>query len=220
MRQILKKILSPFLKKASAVYLKKRRKYTYKDISVWVEPTVFPPFLTISTRILLDFIDGLPQKDLRFLELGCGCGIISILAAKKGARVTATDINEIALTALAQNAAENSVDVEAVFSDLFENLSGREFDCIIINPPYYPKEPQSVAERAWFCGSDFNYFEALFAQLPVFSTAENNIYLILSEDCDLPTIQSIAFKNRMGFDTIKEKKVAGEKNYIFRITRL
>lgn len=183
MRKILKKIASPFLQKASAIYLKKRRKYRFKDIAVWVEPTVFPPFITISTKILLEFVETLELKDKSFLELGCGCGIISILAAKKEAIVTSTDINPIALSALTENAKENQVHIEIIESDLFQKLQNKTFDFIIINPPYYPKNPRSIAENAWFCGENFEYFESLFSQLPKYLTMENSTYMILSVDC-------------------------------------
>lgn len=217
MRTFIKKIVSPFLKKASAIYFTKPRKYRYKNISVWVEPTVFPPFLTMSTKLLLEFIEPLPLQNKTVLELGCGCGIVSILAAQKGAKVTATDINEVALSALEKNAEANQVSIEISASDLFENLVGKTFDTIIINPPYYPKQPKSMAENAWFCGENFEYFERLFHQLPSFITAENTIYMILSEDCDLQKIKAIASKNAIAFYLIHEKKVAGEVHFIFQL---
>ncbi len=220
MKTIIKRILSPVLQRASAFYLKKRRKYSYKNISVWVEPTVFPPFLTISTKLLLELIEPLPLKNKTFLELGCGCGIISISAAQKGARVTATDINEVALSALQQNAASNRVWIEIVKSDLFEKLQGKIFDYIAINPPYYPKNPISVAQNAWFCGENFEYFEMLFEQIPKFLTAENATYMILSEDCDLDKIKAKALKNDIAFDLILEKRVAFETNFIFELRKL
>jgi len=220
MKAIIKRIISPILQHASSIYLKKRRKYSYKNISVWVEPTVFPPFLTISTKLLLEFMETLALKDKTFLELGCGCGIISILAAKKEAKVTATDINEIALEALEKNAADNSVSIAITKSDLFENLRGQSFDIIIINPPYYPKAPNSMSENAWFCGENFEYFERLFVQLRDYSTSDNETYMILSEDCELEKIKAIALKNEMAFELVSEKKVAAEKNYIFRLRKL
>jgi len=220
MKAIIKRIISPILQQASSIYLKKRRKYSYKNISVWVEPTVFPPFLTISTKLLLEFMETLALKDKTFLELGCGCGIISILAAKKEAKVTATDINAIALEALQRNAADNCVSIAITKSDLFENVRGQTFDIIMINPPYYPKTPNSIAENAWFCGENFEYFEKLFVQFSDFSTSENEIYMILSEDCELEKIKAIALKNEMAFELVSEKKVAAEKNYIFRLGNL
>jgi release factor glutamine methyltransferase len=220
MRTLLKRIAAPFLKKASAIYLSKPRKYTYAAISVWVEPTVFPPFITISTKLLLEFVESLSLKEKKVLELGCGCGIISVLAAKKGARITATDINTIALEALEKNASNNAVSIEVIFSNLFENLKEKHFDFVIINPPYYPKTPNSIAENAWFCGENFEYFEKLFLQLPDFITAENKIYMILSEDCELKKIKAIALKNKIAFELVLEKKVVAEKNYIFQLSKL
>ncbi len=219
MRSLLKRIASPFLKKASAIYLSRPRKYTYKSISVWVEPTVFPPFITFSTKLLLQFIEPLSLKEKKVLELGCGCGIISILAAKKGAQVTASDINSTALKALEKNAAKNTVLIDVVLSDLFENLNGQSFDFIIINPPYYPRNPVSIAENAWFCGENFEYFEKLFSQLPTFITVQNKIYMILSEDCDLQKIKAIALKNEITFELLLEKKVVAEKNYIYQLRK-
>ena len=220
MRKILKKIASPFLQKASAIYLKKRRKYRFKDIAVWVEPTVFPPFITISTKILLEFVETLELKDKSFLELGCGCGIISILAAKKEAIVTSTDINPIALSALTENAKENQVHIEIIESDLFQKLQNKTFDFIIINPPYYPKNPRSIAENAWFCGENFEYFESLFSQLPKYLTMENSTYMILSVDCELEKIKAIALQNKITLHLVQEIKVVGETNFIFKLDLL
>jgi release factor glutamine methyltransferase len=220
MKAIIKRILSPILQKSSAVYLNKRRKYTYKNISVWVEPTVFPPFITISTKLLLEFIDTLSLKDKTVLELGCGCGILSILAAQKGAAITATDINVVALSALHQNTIDNKVTMSILQSDLFEKLQGSTFDYIIINPPYYPKNPVSIAEKAWFCGENFEYFEKLFQQLPSYLNTTNATYMILSEDCELEKIKAIALQNDIAFYLILEKKVAMESNYIFELKKL
>ena len=220
MKAIIKRIISPILKKASAVYLRKRRKYTYKNISVWVEPGVFPPFITISTKLLLELLETLSIRNKTMLELGCGCGIISILAAQRGATVTATDINETALSALQENGNANEVSIEIIKSDLFEKLQLKTFDYIVINPPYYPKSAASTAENAWFCGENFEYFERLFQQIPKFLTVRNVTYMILSEDCDLDKIKAIALKNDITFDLILEKKVALETNFIFELRKL
>ncbi|ESU23152.1 methyltransferase family protein [Flavobacterium enshiense DK69] len=219
MRAILKKITGPFLKKASALYLSKPRKYRYKDISVWVEPSVFPPFITISTKLLLEFTETLSIKNRTFLELGCGCGIISILASKNGAKVTATDINPTALEALKKNAENNNVSIDILHSDLFENLKKRTFDYIIINPPYYPKNPSSIAENAWFCGENFEYFEKLFSELPGYLNDSNEVYMILSEDCKTDHIITIAEKNNLSMKCILKKSVFKEVNFIYRIEK-
>lgn len=217
MRTFFKKITSPFLKKASVIYFSKPRKYTYKNFAVWVEPTVFPPFFTISTKLLSAFLETLSLEKKKVLELGCGCGIISILAAKNGAIVTATDINKTALEALEKNSNSNQVFIEIIYSDLFENLTAKSFDIIIINPPYYPKTPTTLTENAWYCGENFEYFEQLFKQIPTFLTSSTEAYMILSEDCAIEKIQSIASKNKILLVTLFEKIIIGEKNFLFQL---
>ncbi|MFA6152641.1 MAG: methyltransferase [Chitinophagaceae bacterium] len=219
MRPFIKKITHPFLKLGLKLYYFKPRKYCYKQICIDVHPDVFPPHLTLSTKILLDFIQPLELQAKTFLELGCGTGIISLLASSKQAMVTATDINETALEFLQKNAIKNKLQATVLYSDLFEQLKGQSFDFIIINPPYYPKAPKSIKEQAWFCGENFEYFEALFKQLPNFLGQENQTFMILSEDCKIDEIKKIAFKNGLHFISVLEKKVAQEKNYIFRLNK-
>ncbi len=217
MREFLKKITHPFLKFGLNLYYLKPRPYRYENIRIKIHADIFPPQLTYSTKILLDFINEMNLDQKTFLELGCGSGIISLLAAKKGAIVTASDINQTALDYLANNAIRNRLPVNAVFSDLFEYLQNQTFDYIIINPPYYPRKPKNIKEHAWYCGENFEYFENLFMQLPKQLSVETNCYLILSNDCDLEKIKAIAFKNAMALEVVFEKRNLAETNYIFKV---
>lgn len=218
MRNFIKKITHPFLKFGLKLYYLKPRTFCYDGICVKVHPDVFPPHLTLSTTVLLDFIKEKELNNKTFLELGCGSGIISLFAAKKGANVTATDINTTALEFLSENAKKNNQKLEICESDLFQSLPNRTFDCILINPPYYPKNPKTIKEQAWFCGEHFEYFEALFPQLKNYLIPSNETFMILSEDCELEKIKAIASKSDIAFTLVLEKKVVGEKNYIFTVT--
>jgi release factor glutamine methyltransferase len=220
LRSIIKRITKPFLNTWLQFYYRKPRKYSYQDIEVIVHPEVFPPQLTLSTKILLDFISELDLQKKTFLELGCGCGIISLFASKKGAEVTATDINTKALEYLGKAALTNKLDVSCLYSDLFENLEGQQFDFIIINPPYYPKSPKNIKEQAWFCGEDFEYFKGLFFQLAAFLSDNNKTYMILSEDCNMQKITSIAAKNNFLLEPVFNIKKMGELNTIYQIIKI
>jgi release factor glutamine methyltransferase len=184
---------------------------------VIVHPEVFPPHLTLSTKIILDFLAPLELIDKRLLELGCGSGIISLYARQKGAIVTASDINPIALEYLEKASKMNELELRCVQSDLFDGLQSESFDYIIINPPYYPKQAKNIKEQAWFCGLDFEYFQKLFKQLPEFVNAHNQVYMILSEDCEIDRIKGIATDNNLSMTVIHHKKSVGEQNWIFEI---
>ncbi|PQJ79354.1 methyltransferase [Polaribacter porphyrae] len=219
MRKFIKKITHPFLRVANKMWLLKPRKYAYKGINVLVHKEVFPPHFTISTKILLDFIDDLNLKEKSLLELGCGTGIISLFAASKGAIVTATDINDKALEFLKKASKKNKIPLTILYSDLFSELNNNYFDFIIINPPYYPKNPKNKKEQAWFCGEGFEYFHQLFKQQSE-RKKDNHIFMILSEDCDLEAIKNIASFNNFYFQTVLEKTVLKEKNYIFKVLKM
>lgn len=210
------KIFDPILKWFFQRYYSKPRKYRYQNIEVIVYPEVFPPHFTISTKLLLDFINSIDLKGKNVLELGCGSGIISLLAASKGALVTASDINKTALEALEKASVKNALPVQIINSNLFDKLHEKHFDYIIINPPYYPKAPKNDKQHAWFCGENFEYFEKLFEQLPSY-IEHSEVLMILSEDCDLEKISTIAQQYDLKFKKVLEKKVMTETNYIYKV---
>jgi SAM-dependent methyltransferase len=71
------------------------------------------------------------------LDLGCGSGVLALLAATHSRRVVAADLNPRAVALTRFNAALNGLDhVEAVEGDLFEPVRGQRFDLIVSNPPF------------------------------------------------------------------------------------
>lgn len=84
----------------------------------------------------------------RVLDLGCGYGVVGILAAKLigPENVVMTDQDERAVELAKENAALNGVgDVVVHQSDGFKGLSESDFTLILSNPPYHtdfavPKE--------------------------------------------------------------------------------
>lgn len=217
-RRLLKKITHPFLKYSTQKYFSKPRPYTYEGIEVLVMPDVFPPHYTLSTKILLDYLKSLDLKNKTVLELGCGSGIISLFAASKEASVTASDINPIALKALEKNTLKNRLELNIINSNLFDNITNVGFDYIIINPPYYPKDPKNVKEQAWFCGTNFEYFENLFKQLS--QRKDKVVLMILSEDCDIEKIKAIARQNNIQLKIELERTSFAERNFIFKVIRI
>src|SRR4030095_1031552 len=114
MKGVLKHIVARTYKPLLEKYLSKTRTYQYEDIRLDVAPEVFHPGFFFSTHVLLKYVKKLPLEKKVFLELGCGGGLISIYAAKKGAIVTATDINETALQFLAKNSRFNNTSLRII----------------------------------------------------------------------------------------------------------
>ena len=100
---------------------------------------------------------------------------------------------------------------------MFDDIPLQSFDYIIINPPYYPKEPANDAEKAWYCGENFEYFEKLFYQLEPYTHPQSVVLMSLSEDCDFQKIASIAIKYNLLFKEYINKMTLWERNYIYKI---
>ena len=84
----------------------------------------------------------------RALDLGTGCGIQALLAAKHSERVVATDVNPRAVAFAAFNAALNGVEgIEFRLGDGFAPVKGESFDLIVSNPPYVISPDASYAYR-------------------------------------------------------------------------
>jgi release factor glutamine methyltransferase len=117
------------------------------DLSIEDHTDVYPP--AEDTFLLLE---SAGPGARRVLEIGTGSGIIAIYCARKGAAVTATDINPQAVRLARRNAALNGVDVEVVRADIFEGIEGA-FDTIIFNPPYLPTAPEDMTGDRWLDAS-------------------------------------------------------------------
>jgi len=89
------------------------------------------------TFLMLDAISDFSFKDKRTLDLGTGSGILGLFAATQGAIVTLADVDEAAVRHAASAAQSLGVEVNAVVSDLFQNVHA-QFDVILFNPPYLP----------------------------------------------------------------------------------
>jgi SAM-dependent methyltransferase len=71
------------------------------------------------------------------LDIGTGCGVLALLAARHSERVVAVDTNPRALNLAAFNARLNGIaNVEWRQGSLFDPVEGSRFDLIVCNPPY------------------------------------------------------------------------------------
>jgi predicted nicotinamide N-methyase len=104
-----------------------------------------PPFWAFAwaggqalARYLLDHPELVAGK--RVLDLGCGSGLTAIAPMLAGAgSVLAADIDEVALVAVAINAAANGVVVETTAADLLAAPPGA-YDVILVGDLFYERQ--------------------------------------------------------------------------------
>jgi 16S rRNA (guanine1207-N2)-methyltransferase len=88
------------------------------------------------TRLLIKHLDVRP--DDRILDLGCGSGVVGIVAALLAprGRVVLVDINSRAVEVARRNLVANRIgNAEVLHGDGFAPVHGRSFDLIAFNPP-------------------------------------------------------------------------------------
>jgi release factor glutamine methyltransferase len=217
MRDLVKYIIGNTYKPWLVRYLSRTRTYVYKGITLEIPPQVFHPGFFFSSKFLLGHLSELQVENKKFLDLGAGSGLLAIKAAGRGALVTATDINEVAVNYLKKNMELNAVQMEIIHSDLFDQIGQQAFDIIAINPPYYKKTPFTDAEHAWYCGEGGEYFQKLFQDLDLYTHNHSEVYMVLCDGCDLDMIRTIAHGHFFNMECVRRKKTILEEHFIFKI---
>jgi len=150
-----------------------------------VLPGVFDGIRLRSGAFLAQTFATLPvPATARVLDLGTGSGIGAIFAARRTARVVATDINPDAVRCAQVNALAlhltHKIQVRA--GDLFEPVRGEQFDAILFNPPFYRGQPRDMADCAWRSPDVFDRF---LHELPTYLSPGGFALIILSTDSDI-----------------------------------
>ena len=115
------------------------REISFMGLRLVIDDWVYEP--SDDTDILAAVALSITPTHSRVLEIGCGCGAISILLALRGCSVVATDISKHALSIARKNARLHNVSIDFRLGDLFDPVSDEKFDTIIFNPPYLPSDP-------------------------------------------------------------------------------
>ncbi len=217
MRKLLRKCFLLFYRIYALRVISRDSICNYKQVTVKVPKGVFHPGLFFSSILLIEEWERRPLNGKSFLELGCGSGLISIIAAKNGAITTAIDINSEAVRITEDNAKSNEVDVEVLQSDLFSALPKRKFDIIAINPPYYKKNPVDHSGAAWYAGENLEYFQKLFLQIEEHTHANSIVLMVVSEDVSWKDVVKLAAQQNITFSLACEKVICFEKNFIYEL---
>jgi release factor glutamine methyltransferase len=135
----------------------------------------------------LGAMDG--SKISKTLEIGAGCGAISLyVAARWKCTVTASDISAAAVESVRHNAVMNRLEINALKSDLFNNIREKDFDLIIFNAPLIDKQPENSIEKYSLCDPEGRIVGAFLRDagnyikksgLIIFSLCSNSAYEVM-----------------------------------------
>ena len=211
------KILDKIYKPLIVNYTKKERRYRYGSLDLLIRAGVFHPGFFNSTQNILSFLRRMELRGKSLLDLGTGSGILALYAASKGAIVTASDISQQAVDNSVYNSKKNRLGINIIQSDLFDHIKRQEYDIIVINPPYYPKNPEIESDYAWYCGDGFEYYHKLFTQIPPYVNPNTLALMSLADTFDTNKMRDIARMKGYGLELMEQKNYLWEKQLIFRI---
>jgi release factor glutamine methyltransferase len=216
----------PLLRRAWRIILRiklaliDRRRYervVIEDVAglqIVVLPDVFNPKLLRSG----EFLVGQVPKDLapgaRVLDLGSGAGAAGVLAARRGANVTAIDINPAAVRCTRINALLNDVEVDIRAGDLFEPVAGERFDLVLFNPPYYRGQPRDALDHAWRSPDIIERFSTALAR---HLTAEGCALVVLSTDGERDAFLWAFARASLDTTVIAERDLINETLGVYRV---
>jgi len=156
---------------------------------------VYHPAPESSSLLFIRNIMAMNKPEIpKTLEIGAGCGAISLFVAHRWkSTVVATDIAPDALEAIRQNARQNDIAIEPIYSDLFDRVVDRDFDLIVFNAPLIDREPEVDLERSTLCDPGGRILRRFLEKaggflnepgLIIFSVCCNSAYEVL-DDIDL-----------------------------------
>lgn len=139
---------------------------------------------------LAEYLVGLGREHLegvRILELGCGLGLVGIIAARLGAQVTLSDIDDEALSVTRRNLVLNGVDtVETMALDW--------------------RDPPQVEPYALVIGSDLIYdpmvLEPLLKTIDVTLALDGS--LLFADPIRMPFTAFLVYARAHGFEHLQE----------------
>lgn len=127
------------------------RTFDYLGPTLYVPPQVQP--IHAVSHLLGEAVLAEVCPGDRVLDMGTGCGVNGILAARAGADMLALDVNPEAVRTARDNARRNGIAdrLEVRLSDAFDAVdpaSDGPFDVVVFDPPFRWFQPRDLLEVA------------------------------------------------------------------------
>jgi release factor glutamine methyltransferase len=182
---------------------------TLFGLDLIIDPGVLHPRHFASSRMLARHVMTRNLAGRSVADLGTGSGLLALLAARAGAKVTALDLSPAAVSCASENARRNGLQdrVRVIRSDVFAGLEGADrFDFVITNPPFYARDATSLPDHAFAAGASNDFFARLAASLPARLTGDGVLLMILSSDIDDSPIARVLEARGLQGRVLEEKR--------------
>ncbi|TFG32215.1 methyltransferase domain-containing protein [Candidatus Thorarchaeota archaeon] len=180
---------------------------------------VYPP--SEDTYLLIDSLT-IESEDL-VLDVGCGAGVATLVAAEMAKRVLSLDISLEAANNTRQNLRMNSLgkNVSVIQSDLFSSISPEtKFSLILFNPPYLPKDEYETDMDHALVGGGIGteLTQRFIIEASQHLIEGGRIYVVASSLADVETINAELREQRFDITIENEESIFFERIQVIKGT--
>lgn len=163
--------------------------------------------------LMLEALAELNLRGLKVLDVGTGSGILAAYCARRGADVTASDIDASAIRNLRLVANRLGITLKLVVCDLFSKIKD-QFHIVIFNPPYLPS--QRTEDRTTDGGRHGTRIIRRFLDQLGQRLTENGFGMLLVSSLNHPGNLG---KNHdeLRFETVRHRPFFFESLYVMRV---
>ncbi|MDB5195100.1 MAG: N-methyl-transferase [Parcubacteria group bacterium] len=181
--------------------------------SITVLPSVMSPKYDWAGLYMIEYLPkDFSRQDV--LELGPGCGLVSVFVGLRGATsITAADINPAAVENTNLNFKKFKIpNAKTVVSDVFSNVPKKKYDSIIFNLPYHDGLPANDLEKG-VKDAGYEVMETFFAEAASFLKQDGKMYIGFSRSGNLEKFHEALKKNSVRIDDMEEKNMWNNPDY-------
>ncbi len=156
----------------------------------------------------------------RVIDVGTGSGVLSFVASRHAKEVVGVDISKKAVDLARKNAAKNGIDNTTFFrSDLFENVEG-EFDLVVFNAPYLPKDSrdENIEGSEMWSGENggLDIVDRFLARVKTHLSKEGRILFLVSSLTGMEKVEESLLEREFSWEIVREKKIPWETLYVVK----
>jgi release factor glutamine methyltransferase len=160
--------------------------------------------------LMLEALAELSLGGLRVLDMGTGSGILAVYCARRGADVTASDIDIEAIRALQLTCDRMGISIKLVTCDLFSKIPER-FDMVVFNPPYLPSS--TIGDRTTDGGEAGTEVISRFLSELAQHLVENGRGMLVVSSLNDPERLMMRYPDLI-FKTVRERSLFFERLYV------
>lgn len=193
----------------------------FKDMELIMYPEVFNPAYTKVSGFLADNI--LVPSNSNVLDMFCGSGAISFIAAKKAKKVIGVDISPTAVQCAIDNSKRLGLleSTEFRLADLWDGVKESEkFDLIIANPPLLPAIPENWLEKAVADSPKMDLTRRFLLGCSNGLKADGRVFMSFSNACSVSFEEPLEFINNIVEEVSLKMKIKSEWNVGYEIYRI